>query len=641
MQEFQIFKKNILIILFLISIILPSIVFSKDNAPAVVDILQDKKSFDITITTIDDAYILEDTLDISIIGNSASLNSIFFQDSESFDKYDVFWNKTKIRIVVDSKVDEKFKIQTTYQVCNNLHVCSKLQNYEKSFKISKPKEVENIDPILVDDIEAAALLNNQSSKADEVDLCAKEDICAKVDELAQAYNEKIFSNIPTDIQNDQELVSEQDTIVNMLKNDNLMLTLMTFFGFGLLLAFTPCMLPVIPILSAVIISKKERISTKEGFLLSLTYVISMSIVYAIAGIMAASLGSNIQAFFQQTWIIIIFSAFFFILSLAMFGTFSIEMPKKVQSFINSKATYGKNRTYLHVAFLGILSALIVGPCVAPPLAGALIYIGQTGDQLTGGLSLFLMSLGMGVPLLLLGAGAGKFIPKPGPWMDDVKLFFGFTMIGFSIWILSRILDPQIVLLMWGVLLAAIAIFMNIFENKACASIDSIYHLKKLIALLILMYGMILIFGAIAGATNVKDPLEPFRATVIHSSREVPSRVIFETITSDQLDSVVEQSSKPVMAIFTAKWCINCKELEQNVFNQSDVAQELEEFQRFKVDITENTDADRAMLKKYSLFGPPGTIFFDLNKRELKDYRLSGAKSKEIFIEHIKKVKRAF
>jgi len=609
-----------------------------------VDILQDKNSFDITITTVDDAYILEDTLDVSVIGASASLNSVFYQDSESFDKYDVFWNKTKIKIIVNSKPDEKFKIKATYQVCNNLHVCSKLQKFDKSFKISKPVKIKKVTHVIRNEAEANTLLNNQSSKADEIDLCAKEDICTEIDELAEAYSaniEKISSTVSQDIQNDQDVVSEQDSIVNMLKSGNVLLTLVTFFGFGLLIAFTPCMLPVIPILSAVIISKKEHISTKEGFLLSLIYVVSMSVVYAIAGVIAASLGSNIQAFFQQTWIIIIVSAFFFILSLAMFGTFSIEMPKKVQTFLNSKATYGKNRTYLHVAFLGILSALIVGPCVAPPLAGALIYIGQTGDQLIGGLSLFLMSLGMGIPLLLIGAGAGKFIPKPGPWMDDIKLFFGFTMIGLSIWLLSRILDPQIVLFMWGMLLSAVAIFMNIFENKACASIDSIYHLKKLFALLTLLYGILLIIGAIAGAKNVKDPLEPFKAKQVQVyNTKTPSRVIFETISSEQLDSVVKQSSKPVMAIFTAAWCTNCKDLEQNVFNKADVAQELEEFELFKVDITGNTDADRAMLKKYALFGPPGTIFFDIDKTELKNYRLSGNKEKEVFIEHIRKVKKA-
>ena len=604
--------------------------FSQDNTPAVVNITQEQKNFEITITTKDDGYILEDTLDISVIGETASLNSVFYQDSESYANRDVFWNKTKIKVVVECEPEVNFKIQISYQVCNHLHVCSKPQKVEKSFKIPKPVETKVADVVP----------NNKNTALGEEDECDKKEICPTVHLLDETASNSIDVIQAGNSLNNIEVVSEQDSIANMLKNSNLMLTLLTFFGFGLLLAFTPCMLPVIPILSAVIISKKERISTKEGFLLSLTYVVSMSLVYAIAGVAAASLGGNIQAFFQQTWIIVIVSAFFFILSLAMFGTFSIEMPKKVQSFLNSKASYGKGRSYYSVVFLGVLSALIVGPCVAPPLAGALIYISQTGNELTGGLSLFVMSLGMGVPLLLIGAGAGKFLPKPGPWMTDVKLFFGFAMIGFAIWILSRILDTQVILLMWGILLTAIAIFLNIFENKACAAIDSIYHLKKLIALLILLYGIVLMIGAIAGAKHVNDPLEPFKAKFI-STTEVPSRVTFETISAEQLDSVVSKATKPVMAVFTAKWCDNCKELEANVFSKSDVAQELMAFERFKIDITENRDIDIELLKKYSLFGPPGTIFFDKNKKELKAYRLSGNKEKEVFMEHIRKVKSNF
>lgn len=632
LNRFRVFIKNILVLFFLILVILPSVLFSKADELAKVNVVQDKNNFNIIISTTKNSYILEDTLDVSVYGKSALLNSAFYQDSELADGHNVFWNKTKIKIIVNSKADEKFTIKTTYQICNDLHICSKLQKNEKTFTISKP-----IETVVVD--EAKKYVVDSSKNIEEIDLCAKQDICPKISELlqssefkAKAANQK--ENKST--QGAKKVVSEQDSIVDMIKSSNLLFTLLTFFGFGLLLAFTPCMLPVIPILSAVIISKKERISTKEGFLLSLTYVVSMSVVYAFAGVVAASLGSNIQAFFQQTWIIIIFSSLFFLLSLAMFGTFSIEMPKKIQTFLNRKATYGKDRTYYGVVLLGILSALIVGPCVAPPLAGALIYIGQTGNELIGGLSLFFMSLGMGVPLLLIGAGAGRFIPKPGPWMVDVKLFFGFTMIGFSIWILSRILEPQIVLLLWGILLVAIAIFMNIFENKACASIDSIYHLKKLIALLILMYGIILMVGSIAGASSIKDPLEPFKTRLTHS--EIASRVSFKTILSEQLDSVVKESSKPIMVVFTAKWCDNCKELEANVFSHDDAMQELKEFELFKVDITQLSDLDIALLKKYSLFGPPGMIFFDKNKEELKQYRLSGKKKKKIFIEHIRKVK---
>jgi len=193
--------------------------------------------------------------------------------------------------------------------------------------------------------------------------------------------------------------------------------------------------------------------------------------------------------------------------------------------------------------------------------------------------------------------------------------------------------------MCGILLTAIAIFINIFENKASAAIDSIYHLKKLIALIILIYGIVLMIGAIAGAKHVNDPLEPFKAKFINTN--TPSRVTFETISAEQLDSVVKQATKPVMAVFTAEWCDNCKELEAKVFSKRDVAQELEGFAKFKIDITGNRDIDIELLKKYSLFGPPGTIFFDKNKKELKAYRLSGNKEKEVFIEHIRKVKTNF
>jgi len=589
LQEFIILKKNILLLFFLITTILPTAVLSNEATPATVDISQDRDTFDITITTPNDTYILEDTLDISVVGKSTSLNSMFFKDSETFESYDVFWGGTKIKIVVDSKVDEEFSIESSYQVCTKLHKCSELQVSQKSFKFIPAQEIKKTIPALIVESEV--------------------------------------------------VVNEQDYIANLIKDSSLILTILTFFGFGLLLAFTPCMLPVIPILSAVIINTKDNMTTKKGFFLSLTYVLSMSIVYAIAGVMAASMGANIQSFFQQPWIIVLVSSLFFMLSLAMFGTFSIQMPQKIQTILSKNSNTSGIGSYYSVALLGVLSALIIGPCVAPPLAGALIYIGQTGNEFVGGLSLFFMSLGMGVPLLLLGAGAGKFIPKPGPWMDDVKLFFGFSLIAFSIWILSRILDESTILLLWGVLLVAVAIFMNPFENINSVDISRMQQLKKLFSMLNLILGIILIVGAIGGATSIKEPLSPFTSKSTHIS-STTSGVIFKTISAQELDSAVANSSKPIMAMFTAKWCENCKELDANVFSKNDVAQDLEDFERIKIDITGNSDFDIELLQKYSLFGPPGIIFFDKNREELKSYRLSGNKTKEEFLEHIQKVKKA-
>lgn len=552
-----------------------------------INITQNQNQFDLTMSLPDGMYIPEESLDFVVLSSDVVISSIFYPNSIKYENQDVFLKNLNIKATLEGNSDKEFKIQINYKLCSEKEDCSELKTFEQTHKLSKTYAV-------------------------------------KKDEITPALKE-------------QDVINEQDAIANILKNSNLLLTLITFFGFGLLLAFTPCMLPVIPILSAVIISKKERISTKQGFLISLTYVISMSAVYAMAGVAAASLGSNIQAFFQQTWIIVTVSSLFFILSLAMFGTFTIEMPKKIQSFLNNKALPAKEKSYYSVVILGVLSALIVGPCVAPPLAGALIYIGQSGNELVGGLSLFFMSLGMGVPLLLLGAGAGKFLPKPDVWMEDVKLFFGFTMIAFSIWLLSRILEAQTILLLWGVLLVAIAIFMNPFENIKSVDISRFQQLKKLISMLALIYGIVLIVGAIGGAKSVKSPLAPFTSKVATTTA---SEVTFKTINAKELDNAIKESSKPVMAYFSAKWCDNCKALDADVFSKSDVALEVEEFERIKVDITDNTDFDIEMLKKYSMFGPPGVIFFDINKKELKNYRLSGYKEKKIFIEHIQKVKNA-
>jgi thiol:disulfide interchange protein DsbD len=542
----------------------------------------------VLISLPDNTYIPEESLDFTTVGDSVSISSIFYPDSQTFEEHDVFLNSANIKAILQTKVQTKFKIQISYKSCSKKHECSELLTHEQEFEIKPHVEVKKINLQSISDLES------------------------------------------------DKVVSEQDYIANLIKNSSFLFTIMTFFGFGLLLAFTPCMLPVIPILSAVIISRKDKVTTRKGFLLSLVYVLSMSVVYALAGILAASLGGNIQAFFQQPWIIVLFSSLFFILSLAMFGTFSIEMPKSIQTLLSKKSDSSRDRSYYSVAFLGVLSALIVGPCVAPPLAGALIYIGQTGNELVGGLSLFFMSLGMGVPLLLLGAGAGKFIPKPGPWMDDVKLFFGFSLIAFSIWMLSRILDAQTVLFLWGVLLVAIAIFMNPFEDINSVYISRSLQLKKLFSMLCLIIGGVFIIGAIGGAKSAKAPLEPFTSKAVQTS--TASGVVFKTISAEQLDRVVRESSKPVMAVFTASWCVNCKELDANVFSKSDVAQELKEFETYKVDITQNRDIDIELLKRYDLFGPPGIIFFDKNNKELKSYRLSGNKEKKVFIEHIRKVK---
>ena len=590
MTSKKIIKSVYLTALFVVTLIFPTLCFAQAELPSI-EITQQENTLDIEIKIVHGTYLSDETLDVSIEGESVLLESIFYQDSEVFDDRDVFFDNAKIKAIVKGEADSSFSVILDYQVCTKKHECSDVLTFERSFKTSNGSKAKQT-----------------TNKIEET----KEPIEAL------------------------EPIMEQDSIANMLKDKSLILTLTTFFGFGLLLAFTPCMLPVIPILSAVILSKQENMTAKRGFLLSLAYVLSMSLVYAIAGVIAASLGSNVQAFFQQTWIIILFSSFFFILSLAMFGTFNIEMPQRLQTFLTNKSASSERTTYVGVIFLGILSALIVGPCVAPPLAGALIYISQTGNELIGGLSLFVMSFGMGIPLLLLGAGAGKFIPKPGPWMESVKLIFGFVMLGFSVWVLSRIIAPELVLFLWGLLLVAAAVFMNIFEARNLVESHTEYQLKKLFSILCLIFGVILIVGSISGAKNIKSPLEPF---IAKTTNVVVKKNSFEVISASELASAVSESSNQLMFMFTADWCDNCKALERDVFSKSDVMQELGVFDLYKIDITGNTDEDIAMLKRFGLFGPPGIIFFDKEKNELSRNRLVGYKDKEQFLEHINKVKK--
>ena len=254
-----------------------------------------------------------------------------------------------------------------------------------------------------------------------------------------------------EIQKETPDVNETDSIASSLKDGNLFLILVTFFGFGLLLSLTPCVFPMIPILSSIIVgaSKNENMTASRGFFLSLVYVLSMSVAYTIAGIIAGLFGANLQATLQNPYVLVTFALIFVALAFSMFGYFEIKLPESLQTKLN-KTTDGKEKQgIVGIAIMGFLSALIVGPCVAPPLAGALVYIGQTGDAFLGGIALFVMSLGMGVPLLLIGLGAGKFMPKPGGWMENITKIFGIVMLGVAIWLLVRVLHPTVIISLWA------------------------------------------------------------------------------------------------------------------------------------------------------------------------------------------------
>ena len=422
-------------------------------------------------------------------------------------------------------------------------------------------------------------------------------------------------------------LNETDSIANTLKTGNMLLVLATFFGFGLLLSFTPCVFPMIPILSSIIVgaSQNEKMTAGKGFFLSLIYVLSMAMAYTIAGIVAGLFGANLQVALQNPYVLTIFAAIFVALAFSMFGYFKIELPQSIQNKIN-KSTDGKEKQgILGIAIMGFLSALIVGPCVAPPLAGALVYIGQTGDAILGGLALFVLSIGMGMPLLLIGLGAGKFMPKPGGWMDSVSKVFGIVMLAIAVWMLDRVLDASIVMFLWAALFIGAAIYLNIYKHI----------LAQVLTVLIFLYGVSLFLGTVSGATNPLKPFEKFTNTSgVISERKAVNFTYIKNI--EELDLAIKASSKPVMLDFYADWCVSCKELEEITFKDPAVINKLENFTLLKADVTKNNEDDKVLQKKYGIVGPPGLIFWDENNEEVKASKIVGYKNPKDFLEIVNK-----
>lgn len=429
-------------------------------------------------------------------------------------------------------------------------------------------------------------------------------------------------------------LSEQDAIANSLKNDSVWLVLLTFFGFGLLLSLTPCIFPMIPILSSIIVSQAEKITTKRAFFLSLVYVVSMALAYTISGVLAGLFGANIQAALQNPWIISIFSLVFVFLAFSMFGFYEIQMPRFIQSRLTKKSDEMQGHGIIGVAIMGFLSALIMGPCVAAPLAGALVYIGQSGDALLGGLSLFVMSLGMGVPLLLVGVGAKRYMPKPGVWMNNVSATFGVVMLALAIWTLSRIVDANIIMFMWTFLAIGSAVYMGALERLKNDA-KGIDKLIKSMAVIILIYGAILFVGSVSGATNPLNPLSKFtQKSLVSAQIEVSEENDFELVKNlGELESIIKNSKKPILVDFYADWCVSCVELDTYTFSDPLVKSKMKNFKLVRVDVTKNSKDDKELLNKFGLFGPPAIMFFK-DKQELKSKRIIGFKDSKEFLEQL-------
>lgn len=435
-------------------------------------------------------------------------------------------------------------------------------------------------------------------------------------------------------------ISEQDSIAGILKNGGFVLTLATFFGFGLLLALTPCIFPMIPILSSIIVSQKN-ITTKRAFFLSLVYVIAMSLTYTVAGIMAGLFGENIQTAMQTPEVIISFSVLFVVLAFSMFGYYDIQMPQSIQSKL-SKKSQDSGGSITGVAFMGLLSALIVGPCVAAPLAGALVYIGQTGDALLGGAALFMLSLGMGMPLLLVGTAAGKFMPKPGGWMDGVKAFFGVVMLAVAIWMLSRVISETLTLTLYAVLFMISSVYLGTFETLDKNASGAKKFLKGL-GLVTFVYALALFVGALGGASNPYSPLKPFTAKAVStvskegSTNKKAFNYVYINNKTELEHALKNKKTAFAMVDFYADWCVSCKEMEEGPFLDKEVKAFLDSMTIIKIDMTDNTQAHKDLLKEFNVFGPPAYLFFKEASTELSAKRVVGFMPTQKFKAHLEGV----
>ena len=502
--------------------------------------------------------------------------------------------------------------------------------------------------VYYDYVEAALPFSRASPDAVDVELtvryqgCKVDSICYPLIERSRtlALAESSTYAVSSSVETPPLMISEQDRLANVVINYPLWAVLGMFYGFGLLLAFTPCVLPMVPILSGIIAGQGAGVTPARGFALSLSYVMGMAVTYTGAGALAALAGGQVQAAFQQPWILTLFAGLFVVLAMAMFGAFELQMPARVQTRLTQLANNQKTGKFIGVAIMGALSALIVTTCVAPPLVATLAVIGQSGDVARGSGALFALSLGMGSPLLVVGASAGQLLPKVGPWMNTVKAAFGVMMLGLAIWMMERVLPGSVTLTLWALLVFLTGVFLGAFEPLPEAP-SATRRLGKGLGVLACLYGALMLIGVTLGGD---DPLEPIpRGALLAgpAGSGAAAQLAFEPVESvaalEVALATARDAGQPVMVDFTADWCVACKEYERYTFADAEVIAALDAFLLLQADVTENNDDDQALLQRFSSFGPPTIAFFDRQGQERQAYKLVGFVGAEDFTAHVRQL----
>ncbi|MGR8952303.1 MAG: protein-disulfide reductase DsbD [Gammaproteobacteria bacterium] len=418
--------------------------------------------------------------------------------------------------------------------------------------------------------------------------------------------------------------AEPERIAAGLSAHSLGLTLASFFGFGLLLAFTPCVFPMIPIISGIVVGDGAEPSMRRAFALSLCYVLASALTYTVFGVLAGLFGQNLQAFFQQSWILIGTSGLFVLLALSMFGLFTLQMPACIQSRLASLSSRQRHGNWLGAIIMGMLSALTISPCVTAPLAGALIYIGQSGDALLGGLALFALGLGMGLPLLVIGTSAGEWLPRAGAWLHVTKTIFGVGLLAVSVWLLGRILPASAMLPLWGVLLSVPLLYLGWKK------------LWKVTGFIALIYTVLLLAGIMTQPQ--RDYLEFLcTAAVACHAEPLPFQKVETAAEFQQRLAEAEQKGQWLMLDFHADWCVTCLEMQNTTFADPRVRSALSALALVQADVTEEGAAARVLLSRFELIGPPAILFFGPDQRERKSFRIIGYMDSEAFLAQIKRL----
>jgi thiol:disulfide interchange protein DsbD len=423
-------------------------------------------------------------------------------------------------------------------------------------------------------------------------------------------------------------LADDARIATLLGSGSFWLVIASFLGFGLLLSLTPCMWPMIPILSGIIAGQGVTVTRARGLLLSSVYVLGMALAYAIAGVAAGMTGTLLSSALQNPWVLGAFALVFVLLALSMFGLYELQLPASWQGRLSMTSNRMQGGRLAGVFAMGVLSAVIVGPCVAAPLAGALLYISQSRDVLLGGSALFAMAVGMGIPLLAIGTSAGALLPRAGAWMASVKTVFGVLLLATAIWILSSVISPAMQMLMWGALLVVCAVYLRAIDALPPGA-GGWRMLGKGFGLLALLLGVVMLVGAAGGGRDVLRPLSGLFAGGAAAPASAPTA--FARIASvAELDAAVAGAGRPVMLDFYADWCVSCKEMEHFTFRDEGVRRRFDSMLLLQADVTANSDQDKALLARFGLFGPPGIIFFDRQGREIRDIRVIGFQPAERF-----------